>query len=83
MVYDKFECQARVLFCGKELHFCKIVTQMSLETVAPYRHPFANPGDYIQAEQRAERRRRFVDMIAAEFAQALTEALYKTDEVGK
>lgn len=75
--FERFICEARVTFRGKELALNKIVAQIALDEIAPSLKPPLDPFDLHRMDQTRERRLRFVDMIAAEFAHALTEALYK------
>ena len=74
-MYDDFTCEARVRFRGKDLALNKIVARVELDDMAPARGP-VDPFNYNFVQQAAERRQRFIDMISAEFAHALTEALY-------
>lgn len=77
-IYDELRVYARVSFQGKDLCLDKIVMQVDLDGMRPMRGvAFVMPGDVIQYNERQERRKRLVDLIAAEFAHALTEALFK------
>ena len=75
-----FECDARVRYQGGVLALNKIISEIDIEDIMPSRNPISDPFEFNYLNQKSERRRRFVDMIAAEFAQALTEALYKIGE---
>jgi hypothetical protein len=73
----EFEVQARCRFNGEDLWMEKIIARIDLEEVMPPRSAVLDPMDLVRVQQAAERRRRLVDMIAAEFAHTLTEALFK------
>ena len=73
----EFRCEARVTFNGRQLALDRIIAHVDIEEIMPSRGPFLHPYDVVDANKRDERRRRFIDFIAAEFAHALTEALYK------
>lgn len=73
--YDEFVCEARVRFRGKDLALDRIVSRIDLEGMLPPRG-LTGPFDYPRVVKASERRKRFVDMLASEFAHALTEALY-------
>jgi hypothetical protein len=75
---EEFTCEASVMWRGKKLAMNKIVSRISLDDIMPTNTPFLHPADAIDFMRRDERRKRFVDMIAAEFAHALTEAIYRT-----
>lgn len=72
-----FEVQARCRFNGEDLHMNKMLVQFDLEDIMPFRSMALDPSDIVRSQQASERRRRLVDMIAAEFAHSLTEALFK------
>ncbi len=76
---EEFTCQAKVIWRGKELHLNKILAQINLDEITPeeFIPPNPTPHDLYAINVRDERRRRFVDLISAEFAHALTEALFK------
>lgn len=77
MFEDEIRCEARVTFRGKELHLNRLIIQADIEDMLPPRYPIMDPFELSIRVEQTERRRRFVDCVAAEFAQALTEALYK------
>ena len=72
---ERFECQARVLFRGETLALNKIVADIEIDDLIPPK--VFDPTFIIDYSQRAERRQRFFDLISAEFAHALTEAIFK------
>lgn len=74
---DEFRCEARCSFGGKELNLNKIIAKIDIEEITPSRNPVFDPSDVWRNQERLERRKRLVDMIASEFAHALTDALYK------
>lgn len=76
--YDEFVCEARVRFRGRDLALDKIISRINLDEIVPMQGP-ANPFDYNLYQQNAERRKRFIDMVASEFAHALTQALYSEE----
>ncbi len=73
----EFECRAQVLYRGQELHLNKIIARFDLEEIMPPRDAISDPFDLHRVQETAERRRRFIDMLASEFAHSLTEALFK------
>lgn len=75
-MHDEFTCRAIVTFQGRELHLNKIVSRIDLAEIAPPRGPILDPADIHHATEASERRRRFIDFLAAEFAHSLTEALF-------
>jgi len=80
---EEFTCQARVMWRGKELHLNRIVAQIDLDEIIPphmLMHEDPSIVSLHELSNRNERRRRFVDLISAEFAHALTEALFKVKE---
>jgi hypothetical protein len=77
---DEFTCQAKVTFRGKVLALNRIVANIYLEDIMPSNIPLFDPSEYVSTLHRAERRKRFVDFVAAEFAQALTQAIFDTKE---
>jgi len=74
---QEFICEARVRFNGKDLALNKIVSHIVLDDIVPTSSPLLYPTNAVDTMHRDERRQRFVDMISAEFAHALTEALFK------
>ena len=78
-MFDEFVCEARVRFRGKDLALNKIIARVVLEDIMPVRG-VVDEFDMMRLSQGDERRRRFVDMISAEFAHALTEALFEMGE---
>lgn len=80
---DEFTCEARVRFRGEDLHLNRIIARFDLQEILPPRNPPMDPMDLSLVQQASERRRRFVDMIAAEFAHTLTEALFKRAGSGR
>lgn len=78
ILHDNDICiRAEVQFHGKTLHLNRLIMQFDLEDLLPARGPFIDPYDMVNVQQRAERRQRAVDLIAAQFAQALLEGIYK------
>jgi len=77
---EEFICQARVVWRGKELHLNRIVAQIDLDEIIPPHMLMREEPSVVSLNElsdRNERRRRFVDLISAEFAHSLTEALFK------
>lgn len=74
---QEFRCEARVTFMGEELHLNKILARFAVEDIMPPRGLVLDPFDLVRVQENAERRRRFIDMVAAEFGHALTEAIFK------
>lgn len=75
-MFDELTCEARVRFRGKDLALNKIIARIDLEEILPSWNPPMTPADMADHVKRDERRHRFVDMLASEFAHALTEALH-------
>ncbi len=77
---EEFMCQAKVMWRGKELHLDRIVAQIDLDEIIPPHMLMREEPTVVSLNElsnRNERRRKFVDLISAEFAHALTEALFK------
>jgi len=79
---EEFTCQARVMWRGKELHLNRIVAQIDLDGILPQKliSPTPMPKELYELNNNLERRRRFIDLLSAEFAHALIEALFKVPD---
>lgn len=76
MAYEDFTLESRVRYAGQTLALNQIVSRINLEDIMPIDGP-VEPSYFMVAQETSERRRRFIDMIAAEVAHALTEALFE------
>lgn len=72
---DVFTCELRVSYRGKELALDKLISRIELADILPLRGPI-EPMMLGLYNERTERRNRFVDMLASNFAHALTEGLF-------
>ncbi len=78
---EELVVHAKVEFRGRVLAMDKIVARLTLEDIAPGSFP-SLPWEQAEFIERGDRRRRLVDLIAAEFAHALTEALFSAANKG-
>ncbi len=76
---DDLTFEVRVRFRGRDLHLTKIVTQDDIDDMRPPRGP-VGPMDMSEVYRRGERRQRFIDMLAANLAQALANGMIEENE---
>lgn len=74
-MFEEFTCEVRVRFRGKDLALNKIVSRVELEDMLPVKGP-VDPLNFGDIYKRQERRQRFIDMVSAQIATAMTDGLY-------
>lgn len=59
---------------GQRKEYRHAISRHDLDEITPFRAPLT-PAEAFEAMERAERRRRFVDMLSSKIAHAMTNAL--------
>lgn len=62
---------------GELIHLSKLVTRWDFDEVSPPKGPVSPFDTHSSFREQAERRQRWVDAVSAQFALALTQAIYE------
>ena len=72
---DQLECETRIRIRGKTLTINKIIAEVQLFDLMPPK--ILDPVLLIAYNEKTERRDKMIDLIAAQIAYSINEAIYK------